>query len=131
MKKIEVVAGIIFYKDRILCCQRKTNKYPYLSEKWEFPGGKLEEGETREKALIREIDEELEMEIKDLKFALTVVHQYEDFHLTMHTYFAYSQKPKMKLNDHKDAVWATLEEVDKFDWAAADIPIVEYIQNKL
>tara|TARA_B100001059_G_C17435954_1_gene380275 strand:- start:145 stop:387 length:243 start_codon:yes stop_codon:yes gene_type:complete len=79
MKKIEVVAGIIFYKDRILCCQRKTNKYPYLSEKWEFPGGKLEEGETREKALIREIDEELEMEIKDLKFALTVVHQYEDF----------------------------------------------------
>ncbi|MAC41430.1 MAG: DNA mismatch repair protein MutT [Pelagibacterales bacterium] len=131
MKKIEVVAGIIFYKDRILCCQRKTNKYPYLSEKWEFPGGKLEEGETREKALIREIDEELEMEIKDLKFALTVVHQYEDFRLTMHTYFAYSQKPKIKLNDHKDAVWATLEEVDKFDWAAADIPIVEYIQNKL
>lgn len=131
MKKIEVVAGIIFYKDRILCCQRKTNKYPYLSEKWEFPGGKLEEGETREKALIREIDEELEMEIKDLKFALTVVHQYEDFQLTMHTYFAYSQKPKMKLNDHKDTVWATLEELDKFDWAAADIPIVEYIQNKL
>ena len=131
MKKIEVVAGIIFYKDRILCCQRKTNKYPYLSEKWEFPGGKLEEGETREKALIREINEELEMEIKDLKFALTVVHQYEDFQLTMHTYFANSQKPKMKLNDHKDTVWATLEELDKFDWAAADIPIVEYIQNKL
>lgn len=131
MKKVEVVAGIILYKDRILCCQRKTNKYHYLSEKWEFPGGKIEESETREKALIREIDEELEMEIKDLKFALTVVHQYEDFQLTMHTYFAYSQKPKMKLNDHKDAVWATLEEVDKFDWAAADIPIVEYIQKKL
>ena len=131
MKKVEVVAGIIFYKESILCCQRKINKYPYLSEKWEFPGGKLEEGETREKALIREIDEELEMEIQDLKFALTVVHQYEDFQLTMHTYFAYSQKPKMKLNDHKDTVWATLEELDKFDWAAADIPIVEYIQNKL
>lgn len=131
MKKIEVVAGVIINKNKILCCQRKKSKYSYLSEKWEFPGGKLEEGETREKALIREIDEELEMEIKDLKFALTVVHQYDDFQLTMHTYFAYSQKPKMKLNDHKDAVWATLEEVDKFDWAAADIPIVEYIQNKL
>ena len=131
MKKIEVVAGVIINKNKILCCQRKKSKYSYLSEKWEFPGGKLEEGETREKALIREIDEELEMEIKDLKFALTVVHQYDDFQLTMHTYFAYSQKPKMKLNDHKDAVWATLEEVDKFDWAAADIPIVEYIKNKL
>ena len=131
MKKVEVVAGIIFYKESILCCQRKTNKYPYLSEKWEFPGGKLEEGETREKALIREIDEELEMEIQDLKFALTVVHQYKDFHLTIHAYFAYSKKSKMKLNDHKNAVWATLKEVDKFDWAAADIPIVEYIQNKL
>ena len=59
MKKVEVVAGIIFYKESILCCQRKINKYPYLSEKWEFRGGKLEEGETREKARIREIDEEL------------------------------------------------------------------------
>ena len=131
MKKVEVVAGIIICKDSILCCQRKTNKYPYLSEKWEFPGGKLEEGETREEALIREIDEELEMEIQDLKFALTVVHQYKDFQLTMHAYFAYSQKSKMKLNDHKDAVWAAVEEVGKFDWAAADIPIVEFIQNKL
>ena len=52
MKKVEVVAGIIIYKESILCCQRKTNKYPYLSEKWKFPGGKLEEGETRTKVLI-------------------------------------------------------------------------------
>ena len=65
MKKIEVVAGVIINKNKILCCQRKKSKYSYLSEKWEFPGGKLEENETREKALIREIDEELEMEIKD------------------------------------------------------------------
>tara|TARA_B100001093_G_C26437130_1_gene846497 strand:+ start:255 stop:404 length:150 start_codon:yes stop_codon:yes gene_type:complete len=49
----------------------------------------------------------------------------------MHAYFAYYKNSKMKLNDHKDSVWATLEEVDKFDWAAADIPIVEYIQNTL
>ena len=62
MKKIQVVAAIIKNQNRILCCQRKVNKLPYLSEKWEFPGGKLEEGESNEEGLIREIKEELEMD---------------------------------------------------------------------
>jgi len=82
MKKVEVVAAIINNNGNILCCQREVNKLAYLSEKWEFPGGKLEEGETREAALVREIDEELEMVISNIEFALTVVHKYEDFELT-------------------------------------------------
>ena len=131
MKKVEVVAAIIKHKDRILCCQRETNKLAYLSEKWEFPGGKIEKGESKEQALIREIDEELDMEIYDLKYALNVVHEYADFELTMYTYFASTKQTKFKLHAHKDAVWALLEEFNSFDWAAADIPIVEFLQKLL
>jgi 8-oxo-dGTP diphosphatase len=129
MKKIEVVAAIIKNNDNILCCQREINKLSYLSEKWEFPGGKLEEGETREEALVREIDEELDMVIYNIEFALTVVHKYEDFELTMHTFKVSTTQTKFKLHAHKEAIWTPLEKLNKYDWAAADLPIVEYLQN--
>ena len=129
MKKIEVVAAIIKNNDHFLCCQRKKSKLTYLSEKWEFPGGKLEIGETREQALLREIDEELGMRICDIKFALTVVHVYEDFELTMHTFKVSTTQTKFKLHAHKDAIWTPLEKLNKYEWAAADLPIVEYLQN--
>ena len=129
MKKVEVVAAIINNNGNILCCQREVNKLAYLSEKWEFPGGKLEEGETREEALVREIDEELEMVIYNIKFVLTVVHKYEDFELTMHTYQVSTTQTKFKLYAHKEAIWTPLEKLNKYDWAAADLPIVEYLQN--
>lgn len=131
MKKVEVVAAIIIYENQILCCQRETSKLAYLSEKWEFPGGKLEDGETKKQALIREIDEELEMKIHDLEFALTVMHEYPDFELTMYTFFASTGQTNYKLHAHKDAVWMVKDEMYKIDWAAADIPIVEFLQNKI
>lgn len=130
MKKVEVVAAIIERDNQILCCQRGSNKYSYLSEKWEFPGGKLEVGETNEQALIREIQEELEMEIYDLTFALTVVHQYEDFELTMHAFFAKTDQVDFKLNSHQSAKWALRSEFGQFDWAGADVPIVDYLCSK-
>jgi 8-oxo-dGTP diphosphatase len=129
MKKIEVVAAIIKNNDHFLCCQRKKSKLTYLSEKWEFPGGKLEIGETREQALLREIDEELGMRICDIKFALTVVHVYEDFELTMHAFHVSTKQDKFKLHAHKKAIWATLGKLSDFNWAAADIPIVKHLQN--
>jgi 8-oxo-dGTP diphosphatase len=128
MKKVEVVAAIIINQGQVLCCQREKNKLSYLSEKWEFPGGKIEEGETKKQALIREIKEELEMEIHNLEFALTIIHRYEDFELTMHTYVASTEKPDFKLNTHKSAVWSRIEDINKFEWAAADQPIVEYVK---
>jgi 8-oxo-dGTP diphosphatase len=83
MKKIEVVAGIIFCGDDILSVQRPKNKLQYISEKFEFPGGKVEEGETKEEALHRELLEELAISIKIKNLFLTVVHEYPDFEITI------------------------------------------------
>ena len=86
MKRIEVVAGIIFFKNQVLCVQRPKNKLHYISEKYEFPGGKIEESETQKEALQRELLEELNISTNIKSLYLTVVHEYPDFELTMHSF---------------------------------------------
>ncbi|MEN9639060.1 MAG: hypothetical protein RLZZ262_928 [Bacteroidota bacterium] len=125
MKKIEVVAGVIFWKDLVLCVQRPKNKFHYVSEKFEFPGGKIEVGETQEKALNRELLEELNIVTMIKSFFLTVVHEYPDFELTMHSYKCEVDSNELTLNEHIDYKWLKIEELTTLDWAAADIPIVE------
>lgn len=127
MKKIEVVAGIIFCDEHILCVQRPKSKLLYISEKFEFPGGKIEEGETNRDALRRELLEELNILTEIKSFYLTVVHQYPDFELTMHSYICDVKSKELTLNEHIDQKWLTIDELNQLDWAAADIPIV----NKL
>ena len=127
MKKIEVVAGIIYCKNQILCVQRPKNKLHYISEKFEFPGGKIEEGETQKEALKREILEELNISTKIKSLFMTVVHEYPDFELTMHTFICEVETKELTLVEHIDQKWLTLKELKTLDWAAADIPIV----NKL
>lgn len=127
MKKIEVVAAIIYFEDEILCAQRPKNKLSYISEKFEFPGGKIEQGETQKEALKRELLEELNI-LTDIKtHFITVVHEYPDFELTMHGYICEVKTKELKLNEHISQKWLTLSELNNLDWAAADIPIV----NKL
>tara|TARA_R110002050_G_scaffold89852_1_gene189233 strand:- start:3525 stop:3923 length:399 start_codon:yes stop_codon:yes gene_type:complete len=126
MKKIEVVAAIIYFENEILCVQRPTNKLSYISEKFEFPGGKIEKGESKKGALKRELVEELDFiptKIEDL--FLTVVHEYPDFELTMHSFKCYSKTKNIQLNEHISAQWLSLKNLEKLDWAAADIPIVK------
>ena len=125
MKKIEVVAGVIFCKDEILCVQRKKNKLHYISEKFEFPGGKIEPGESKEEALHRELLEELNLSMKIKSFFMTVAHEYHDFELIMHTYICEVESKELKLNEHIDKKWLKVNELDQLDWAGADIPIVE------
>ena len=127
MKKIEVVAAIIYFEDKILCVQRPKNKLLYISEKFEFPGGKIENGETQKEALNRELFEELNISPEIKSFFNTVIHQYPDFELTMHSYICEVKTKELNLNEHITQEWLSINEINKLDWAAADIPIV----NKL
>lgn len=126
-KKIEVVAAIIYFEKEILCVQRPKNKLHYISEKFEFPGGKIETGETQEEALTREIYEELNIKPNIKSLFLTVIHEYPDFELTMHGFICEVETKEIKLNEHIDHKWLKIEEIEQLDWAAADIPIVEKI----
>lgn len=124
MKRIEVVAGVIKFRSKILCVQRGESKLQYISKKYEFPGGKIEEGETKENALIREIKEELEMSIFIKEEYMKVEHQYPDFYLVMHTFICEVKSQELTLNEHLSYKWLSLSELTNLDWAAADIPIV-------
>jgi 8-oxo-dGTP diphosphatase len=130
MKSIEVVAAIIQYQNRFLCLQRGLSKLGYISKKYEFPGGKIELGESREEALKREIIEELSVPLKHLEFFTTVKHQYPDFHITMHCFLCLITDPsKIELTEHIDQKWLKTNELKELDWAAADIPIVNKLQK--
>jgi 8-oxo-dGTP diphosphatase len=125
MKKVEVVAGVVFCEDLILCVQRPKNKFNYISEKFEFPGGKIEAGETKEEALHRELFEELNLSINIKSLLLTVVHEYPDFELTMHSFMCEVKSKELILNEHIDKKWLRTSDLKVLDWAAADIPIVD------
>jgi len=126
VKKVEVVAAIIYCEDMILCVQRPENKLAYISKKFEFPGGKIEVGESHIEALSREIQEELNTRILIKDLFLTVVHPYPDFELTMHSYKCKIQdQSDISLNEHISKRWLPISQLKELDWAAADIPIVD------
>ena len=130
MKNIHVAAAIIYRYSKVLCVQRAENEKEYVSLKWEFPGGKVEVGESREEALVREIKEELVVEIHELQYLMTVEHSYPDFHLTMHAYTCALKAGEVELREHVGMKWLTVEELDQLDWAAADVPVVFCLKDK-
>ena len=123
MKKVEVVAAVIKKDNKIFCAQRNLSKS--MGGKWEFPGGKIEIGETKEEALVREIREELDSDIVVDKYLMTVEHDYRTFHITMHAYLCTLVKGELTLKEHNDSVWLSKEELLSLDWADADKPIVD------
>lgn len=129
MSTNQVVAGIIFHNNKILCVQRGESRFPYISFKWEFPGGKVEENETNEIALKREILEELEMEITVENEFLKIDYSYPDFTITLHSFVCQCEKPIFRLTEHLAYKWLLIEELQQLDWADADKPIVELLMT--
>lgn len=121
-KRIEVVAAIIRDDEgRIFATQRG---YGDMKDGWEFPGGKMEKGETPEQALRREIKEELDTLIVVENLLTTVEWDYPDFHLTMHCYWCRVESGELTLKEHEAARWLTLDQLDTVDWLPADKEVV-------
>lgn len=123
-KQIEVVAAVICGSNRVFATQRGYGEW---KDWWEFPGGKIEEGETPEKALQREIREELATEISVESLLTTVDYDYLDFHLTMHCYFCKVKSGSLTLLEHEAAKWLTRDELGCVKWLPADEEVVEKI----
>ena len=125
MKRIEVVAAIIHDADgRIFATQRG---YGDWKDYWEFPGGKIEPGETPEQALKREIWEELETRIEIEHFVTTVEYDYPAFHLTMHCYWCHVESGSLTLNEHEAARWLDRNHLQIVNWLPADLQLLQLI----
>ena len=128
MKQIEVVAAIIHDDEgHIFATQRGYGEW---KDWWEFPGGKMEAGETPEEALKREIREELSTEISVDEFLCTVDYDYPQFHLTMHCFLCSLVTEALHLNEHEAAKWLTKDELDIVKWLPADLEVVEELKMK-
>ena len=125
MKTIKVVAAVIKDGDKIFATQRG---YGEFKDGWEFPGGKVEPGETPEAALAREIREELDTEIEVGRKIDCVEYDYPTFHLSMDCFWAEVISGKLILKEHEAAKWLTKNELDSVDWLPADQGLVEKIK---
>jgi len=128
MKRIEVVAAIIRREGRVFATQRGHGEW---KDWWEFPGGKMEAGESAEEALMREIREELSTEISVDEMLCNVEYDYPKFHLTMHCFLCSLITDAMYLNEHEAARWLTKEELDSVQWLPADVQIIEKLKQSI
>ena len=128
MKEIEVVAAIIRKEGRIFATQRGYGEW---QDWWEFPGGKMEAGETREAALRREIREELSAEISVDDFLCTVEHDYPKFRLRMHCFLCSLLTDGLHLNEHEAAKWLSIDELNCVKWLPADLKVLEELRKRL
>lgn len=126
-KRIEVVAAVIKLGHRIFATQRG---YGDFKDYWEFPGGKMEAGESPEEALMREIREELATEIAVDRFLCTVEHDYPSFHLTMHCYLCHIVSGGLELREHEAARWLSKRSLRKVEWLPADYGILDLIEDE-
>ena len=126
MKTIEVVAAIIIRDGQVFATQRGYGQWQGW---WEFPGGKMEDGESPKEALVREIREELDADISVGELLETVEWDYPDFHLTMHCFICRLASQEIHLNEHEDAAWLTAETLDSVKWLPADEGVIARIKK--
>ena len=126
MKTVKVVAAIIIHTNRIFATQRG---YGEFKDGWEFPGGKIEPGETPQEALVREIKEELDTEIEVVDYLETVEYDYPNFHLSMDCFFCTIKSGELVLKEHEAARWLTAGTLDSVDWLPADQGLIKAIKD--
>lgn len=128
MKTIKVVAAVIKRNNKIFVTQRG---YGEFKDGWEFPGGKVEKGETKEEALIREIKEELDTVIKVDSYLDTIEYDYPDFHLSMDCFVCSVVEGNLVLKEHEDSKWIKKEEIDTLNWLPADLVIIDKVKEMM
>ena len=128
MKHIEVVAGIIKDGDKIFATQRG---YGEFKDGWEFPGGKMEPGETPQQALARELKEELAIDVNVGDFLCTIDYDYPTFHLTMHCFYCSVIGGELTLLEHEAAKWLKTTELHSVNWLPADVEVVAALERNL
>ncbi len=128
MKTIKVVAAIILNNNKIFATQRG---YGEFKDGWEFPGGKIEQNETAEAAIVREIQEELDTTIQVEKYFDTVEYDYPTFHLSMDCFICSIKDGNLTLKEHEAAKWLSANELDTVDWLPADISLIGKLKEEL
>ena len=126
MKTVEVVAAIIVSGEKILATQRG---YGEFEGGWEFPGGKVEQGETHERAIAREIKEEMNADIRVDDFLVQVEYDYPTFHLSMKCYLC-SLESNFELLEHRAAKWLGMADIDSVEWLPADVLVVDALKER-
>lgn len=133
MKSIEVVAAVIVKDGNILATQRG---YGEFKGKWEFPGGKVNEKENLEHAIIREIKEETNADINVIEYINTIEYDYPEFHLKMHSYLCELQNNNIefvyhddKSLEHENMIWLDINDLDYLDWLPADVLVIEKLKE--
>ena len=128
MKTINVVAAIIRDGNRVFATQRGYGDY---KDGWEFPGGKIKTGETPQKALVREIKEELDTEVAVGDLLTIIEYDYPTFHLSMQCFWCQIVEGTLVLKEHEAARWLDLESIDSVDWLPADQIIIPLLKEKM
>ena len=128
MKTIRVVAAIIIKNEKVFATQRG---YGDFKGGWEFPGGKIDAGETPGEALVREIKEELDTEVEAIELLDTVEYDYPNFHLSMDCFICRIQSGNLVLKEHEAAQWLTKETLDSVNWLPADLGLIDKIREYL
>ena len=128
MKTVRVVAAIIINDGKVFATQRG---YGEFKDGWEFPGGKIDAGETPEEALVREIKEDLDTEVEVKELLETVEYDYPKFHLSMDCFICKIKAGELVLKEHEASKWLTKETLDSVEWLPADLGLIEKIENYL